>query len=110
MTRYAMRAAVIAAATLTAAATTSVAGAAPKTRTCATVEVGHGSAYGIRATGMSCAKARPVIRACLRGQSPKGWRIATAPSPDDTDPKGLKVLDKGGAHLAFQVRGRRACA
>lgn len=106
----ARRAALTGLATMVTAMAAGEASAVPTTHDCAKVTVGKGSAYGIRATGISCAKARTVVRACLRRQSLKGWRIATAPSPDDTDPKGLKVLDKGAAHLSFQVRGRRACA
>ena len=100
----------IAIAAVVGAMAASEASAAPVTRTCTTVTIGKGKAYGIRSTGMSCAKVRPVIARCLRRQALHGWRISTAPSPDDTDPAGLKVLDRGAAHVVFQVRGRRACA
>lgn len=84
------------------------ASAAPQTRDCASVKAGHGTASGIRATGLGCAKARTVVRACLR-DSLHGWRVSHAPSLDDTNPKGLVGLDRGSAHVSFSVKGRGAC-
>lgn len=82
--------------------------AAPQTRNCASVRAGHGTAHGIRATGVGCAKARTVVRACLR-DTLHGWRVSHSPSPDDADPKGLVGLDRGAAHVSFQVKGRGGC-
>ena len=67
------------------------------------------SAFGIRATGYSCARARDVVRACLRDRL-RGWRVSTAPTPDDRDPDGLIGLDRRSAHISFQIRGRGGCA
>ncbi len=87
--------------------------AAPKTRNCATVALTFTSgatvrAFGIRATGYSCARARVRVRECLRDRL-RGWRVSTAPTPDDRDPDGLIGLDRRSAHISFQVRGRGGC-
>lgn len=87
--------------------------AAPKTRNCSNVTIASAGgatsrAYGIRATGYSCKRARVVVRACLRDRL-RGWRVSTAPSPDDRDPDGLIGLDRRSAHISFQIRGRGGC-
>lgn len=90
------------------------AAAYPKTYTCKTVFIKHkGGAKslttGIRATGYPCARARVIVRACLRDRL-RGWKVSTSPSPDDRNSQGTIGLDRGSAHVSFQVRGRRGCA
>jgi hypothetical protein len=63
---------------------------------------------GIRATGTTCERARVVVRQCLRDRL-RGWRVSTAPTPDDRDPDGLIGLDRRAAHVSFQIRGRGGC-
>jgi hypothetical protein len=36
--------------------------------------------------------------------------VTTAPSPDDRDQHGLIGLDRGAAHVSFQIRGKGGCA
>jgi hypothetical protein len=87
----------------------STASAAPQTHSCGATRAGHGTAYGIRATGVGCVKARRLARACVRGRV-RGWKVTTAPSPDDRDQHGLIGLDRGAAHVSFQIRGKGGCA
>lgn len=86
----------------------------PKTHVCKNVSVvlakgAKSRTTGIRSTAYSCRRARVIVRACLRSRL-KGWRVSTAPSPDDRDPKGTIGLDRGSAHVSFQFVGRRSCA
>jgi hypothetical protein len=96
------------------ALTASASTAAPKTLSCSTLTVklphgGSGRTSLIRATGTSCRRAYVVVRSCMR-DSLHGWRITTAPSADDRRPHGLIGLDRGAAHISFEVRGRGGCA
>jgi len=86
---------------------------APSTRVCDGVRLTFKSgtkirATGIRATATTCLRARVVVRSCLRDRL-RGWRVSTAPTPDDRDPNGLVGLDRRGAHISFQIRGRGGC-
>lgn len=90
-----------------------VSAAAPKTRSCGTVSVKlkggkKSSTSTIHATRYGCRLARLVARTCLRDHL-RGWKTYTAPSLDDTDPHGLTGLDRGSAHISFEVHGGRGC-
>lgn len=92
----------------------------PPTRTCANVTVLHKGGTktrttDIRATGTSCARARVVVRACLRKRL-RGWALTRSYTSDERDPKGKIGLDRGGpvdrggVHISYEFSGPRGCA
>lgn len=79
---------------------------AAKTRTCGSVTVdlpqgSEGSAVNVRATGVTCSRARQVARACLRGRD-SGWNARLTSGGDF-------VLDKGRARVRFTPAGGGGC-
>lgn len=80
---------------------------AAKTRKCGTVNVdlpqgAEGSAVNLRATGVTCRRARQVARACLLGRD-SGWNARLTSGGDF-------VLVKGRARVRFTPAGGGGCA
>ena len=81
------------------------------TRKCGNVTVrfqpeGEGSAVRIRATRISCTRARTVARECLYGRR-HGWRYADVGSGT---PDARVAMVKGDARVTFALAGGGGCS
>ena len=90
------------------------AAAATATRTCGnqTVELGHGSegeAMAIRATRVSCTRARQVARACVHGRR-SGWKVVTEPFTSHGIDRERTKMRRGDAIITFEIVGGGGCA
>ena len=81
------------------------------TRKCGNVNVrfqpeGEGTAVRIRATRISCTRARTVARECLFGRR-HGWRYADV---DSGTPDWRVAMVKGDARVTFALAGGGGCS
>ncbi len=96
----------IALAALTIGALAAPAGAA--TRQCGNVTVSlgtdsEGGLYGIRATNVTCARARVIARSCVHGKVPSGWSARYVEST------GRVILRSGTRRVSGGLAGGGGC-
>jgi hypothetical protein len=70
--------------------------------------VGEGSATFLRATNVSCARARRVAALCLHG-SHAGWQISVRPHRRAGADSPRIVLARASARVSFEVAGGGGC-
>ena len=67
--------------------------------------VGEGGASKIRAWGITCGKARSVMRSCLVRGVPRGWRYSSRGYGEDQ----IAYLKSGGRTIASRLSGGGSC-
>ena len=87
--------------------------ASAETHGCRSVSVkfqpeGEGSATFLRATNVSCARARRVAAQCLRG-SHTGWEVSVTPHLRAGIESPRIVLARGRARVSFEIAGGGGC-
>ena len=83
------------------------------TRNCRSVTVtfqpvGEGSATFLRATNVSCARARRVAALCLRGLH-AGWQVSVRPHRRAGADSPRIVLARASARVSFEIAGGGGC-
>ena len=83
------------------------------TRNCRSITVtfqpvGEGSATFLRATNVSCARARRVAALCLHGSHP-GWQASVRPHRRAGADSPRIVLARARARVSFEIAGGGGC-